>query len=396
MSLRIGLVTGEYPPMEGGVGAFTQELAKALHALGHEIFIISSRASRPVDRQYASRELNQPIDVGYAKLIARGRKWAWNDMHMVADIAIREELDIVNIQYQPAAFNMRIPAMNILPWRMRGVAKTVVTFHDLRTPYLFPKAGPLRQWVVKFMARHADGVVVTNREDENVVRDAWHINRVQQIPIGSNIEVHAVSAEIRHKTRTTLGLTQDDILLGYFGFLNDSKGADTLIDALAKLPENHHLVFIGGQTGASDPTNNSAFLNSIHAQINGYGLQDRVHWTGFVDDAQVSAYLKSADLITLPYKDGVSLRRGTLMATLAHGCPLITTQGDPELKHGENCWLISAENANELTLAVKTLTTDYSLRENVASNAQTLAQSFTWDKIAQQTLALYKSTRQIP
>ena len=28
--MKIGLVSGEYPPMQGGVGAFTQELARAL------------------------------------------------------------------------------------------------------------------------------------------------------------------------------------------------------------------------------------------------------------------------------------------------------------------------------------------------------------------------------
>ena len=387
---KIGLVTGEYPPMEGGVGAFTQELAKALDALGHEVFIISSRASKPTDRSYSVRELNRPIDLGYAKLIARGRRWAWNDMHMVADVAIREELDIVNLQYQPAAYNMRIPAMNFLPWRMTGVAKTVVTFHDLRVPYLFPKAGPLRQWVVKLMARNAEGVIVTNREDYATIRDQWSVNsKVQQIPIGSNIDVHDVSAETIHQTRASLNVTDTDILLGYFGFLNDSKGADTLIDALAQLPKNYHLVFIGGQTGASDPTNNSAFLNAIRSQITDYGLQERVHWTGFVDDAQVSAYLKSADMITLPYKDGVSLRRGTLMATLAHGCPLITTHGDPELQHEENCWLIEAGNSADLSQAVQSLTNDNIRRERIGRNAQMLAQSFTWDKIAQQTLSLY-------
>ncbi|MEZ4516231.1 MAG: glycogen/starch synthase [Chloroflexota bacterium] len=34
------MVTGEYPPMEGGVGAFTEQLAQALAALGHEVHVI--------------------------------------------------------------------------------------------------------------------------------------------------------------------------------------------------------------------------------------------------------------------------------------------------------------------------------------------------------------------
>ncbi|HVO41994.1 MAG TPA: hypothetical protein VMT34_05200, partial [Aggregatilineales bacterium] len=37
--MRIGLITGEYPPMEGGVGAFTRELAVAMAKQGHTIHL---------------------------------------------------------------------------------------------------------------------------------------------------------------------------------------------------------------------------------------------------------------------------------------------------------------------------------------------------------------------
>src|SRR5690606_18361362 len=149
---------------------------------------------------------------------------------------------------------------------------------------------------------------------------------------------HIETEEIRQ----SLGLQPQDTLLGYFGFLNESKGADTLIEALAGLDGRFHLIFIGGQTGASDAANNQAFLAGLQAQIEALGLADRVHWTGFLSDARVSAHLQAADLLVMPYRDGASLRRGTLMAALAHGRPLITTTptAPSTLISGENCCLV--------------------------------------------------------
>ncbi|MCA9980555.1 MAG: glycosyltransferase, partial [Anaerolineales bacterium] len=178
MPLKIGLVTGEFPPQEGGVGAFTQALAKAFHQQGHEVHIITSISARPQPntpnpapdspltlwRRLEDRA-REPLDIGYALLHPRGRRWRWRENSLVADIAFRYALDVVNIQYQPAAFNMKSTAVNFMPWRLRGLTTPVVTFHDLRVPYLFPKAGPLRQKAVHFMADHAAGVIATNPED---------------------------------------------------------------------------------------------------------------------------------------------------------------------------------------------------------------------------------------
>ncbi|MCA9946339.1 MAG: glycosyltransferase, partial [Anaerolineales bacterium] len=68
MGLKIGLVTGEFPPMEGGVGAFTAELAKALHQLGHTVHIITSREARPPDAPRTFTSAIEPIDLGFAQL----------------------------------------------------------------------------------------------------------------------------------------------------------------------------------------------------------------------------------------------------------------------------------------------------------------------------------------
>lgn len=388
--------------MEGGVGAFTAELAKALHQLGHTSHIITSRKARPPDAPRAFGSAWEPIQLPFAQLHPRINRWRWPSLAVIADIVLRHELDVVNIQYQPAAFNMNSAAINFLPWRLKNVTKTAVTFHDLRTPYLFPKAGRLRQTAVHFLARSAHSVIATNSADYQALRDIFQredakVKRersMAQIAIGSNITVHPTNHIEINEIRHSLGLESQDVMLGYFGFLNESKGADALIEAVAQLDGRFHLVFIGGQTGASDSANNQVFLDGLREQINALGLAERVHWTGFLSDARVSSHLQAADMMVMPYRDGASLRRGTLMAALAHGRPLITTQPTspaPQLISGENCCLVTAEDCTGLVTAVQTLTNDAELCEKLGQGAAQLAEQFSWDKIAEKTAAFFQT-----
>ena len=382
-------MSGEFPPMEGGVGAFTQELARALAEQSHEMHIITSRAARPEVKGRSLWDAREPFDIRYALLHPRVRRWRWSALGAIADVAIRYELDVVNLQFQAAAFDMNVPAMNLLPWRLRGLAKTVVTFHDLRVPYLFPKAGQLRFWTIRRLAHSADGIVVTNAEDRKSLLDNdLKEDKIRQIPIGSNI-LSAPPDPVRiADARRELGLAPGDCLVGYFGFLNESKGADSLVRAMSELDAYFHLVFIGGRTGSSDSGNNAAFLIRLEGLIAELGLGQRVHWTGFVPESKVSAFLQAADIMVLPYRDGVSWRRGSLMAVLAHGRPLITTTPAtpaPEFVHRENVWLTPVDDVRRLADAIVTLATKPEMRDQLGRAAQLLSKEFSWDRIARRT-----------
>lgn len=377
--------------MEGGVGAFTEQLGRALNVLGHDVHIITSRNARPADAPRTIAALREPVDLGYASLHASIRRWNWPSLTGVADIVIRHDIELVNLQYQAAAFDMRSPAINFLPWRLKGVVPTIVTFHDLRVPYLFPKAGRLRERVVRGLARRAQGSIATNAVDFQQLT-AWTARPVRQIPIGSNIEAREPNHIEIAEVRDALSLSKTDILLGYFGFLNETKGADTLIDALALLDGRFHLVFIGGQTGASDPENNQAFLGQLRNRIDRAGLAGRVHWTGFLSSVRVSSFLAAADMMVMPYRDGVSLRRGTLMAVLAHGRPLITTtppEPAAEFRHGENMWLVPPDNPAGLADSVRLLAADPALAARLGLAARALAHEYRWDIIAERTAEFY-------
>jgi glycosyltransferase involved in cell wall biosynthesis len=377
--MRVGLVTGEYAPMPGGVGDFTRALGAALAARGAEVHVLTSRAARAGPELLTVHPL--------------AGRWGWLALARVRALAARLRLDLLNLEYQAAAFGLGLP-VHFLP-RLAGIP-CVVTFHDLRIPYLFPKAGRLRPAAVTALARSAAGVIVTDSADEAELARRGGIRRLARIPIGSNITPAPPPGYDRAKWREGMGVLPNELLLGYFGFLNASKGGDTLISALSVLADRKarvRLALIGGQAGASDPTD-AAFGAQVERMIARYDLAERVIRTGFASPADVSAHLLACDAVVLPYRDGVSFRRGSLLAALAHACPVITTQPAmplPELRDGENIRLVPPESAPALVLAVTELLDAPELRARLGQGAQALAAQFRWEGIAARTMAFYES-----
>ena len=381
--------------MEGGVGAFTREIAREFSKNGNEVHIITSRLAKPPGADRSLWDIKEPYDLGYAQLHARINRWWWPDMSTIAQIADRFDLQLINIQYQAAAYDMNIPAINFLPWRLRELSKTVVTFHDLRVPYLFPKAGWLRRKVLHRLAYSADGVIATNAEDfALLLKLGVEPARMTKLPIGSNIAAHEPDRDAINKVRSENLERENGVLLGYFGFLNESKGADLLVETLSKLPAQFELVFIGGQTGSSDTSKNRRFLKGLKDEIEELDIDRRVHWSGFLEEEEVSTYLHACDIVVMPYRDGVSLRRGTLMAALAHGRPIITTEpsrpAEP-LAHGENVWMTPADDSANLQSAVVHLSDHPDIRSRLGRGAKMVSQQFTWPEIASDTESFYRT-----
>jgi len=395
--MHILLITGEYPPMQGGVGDYTRELARAFVALGHQTSVLVPRA---LSEAYPRR------DTPGWHILPQIDGWSWRCWGQIRAVIEQIAPDVIDIQYQAAAYDMRVPAINVLPWRLRRLGRaplTVVTFHDLKPPYLFPKAGPLRGAMVRILARHSDAVVVTNAQDRAtaqqwpfvaapsaaVARSALRQHpTLHQIPIGSNIDVSPPPGYRRAEWRVTHGYGPDSTVWAYFGFLNESKGGETLIRALAASKPPAHLLMVGGRVGSSDPTN-LAYADRIESLIAELGLRERVRWTGYVPTEQVSAALLSADAVVLPYRDGISFRRGSLHAALAHGCPIISTTPTvplPELVEGENILLVPPDDPAAVAQAAQRLSNDPELKQRIGQGAAALARQFTWTRIAERTV----------
>lgn len=393
--MKVGLVTAEYAPMQGGVGDFTREVAKALVVLGHEAHVITNLKSLLTNLK--SEEDGLP-----AERVIDG--WGWDCWRTVSNVARRLDLDVINIQYQAAAYQMH-PAINLLPLarhidpliRWPRSLPIVVTFHDLKAPYLFPKAGPLRWQAVLALARYSDGVIVTNLEDETTLKSATGFkSEIARIPIGSNIAPRLPEGYDRDEWRARWNVAPGETLIGYFGFLHPLKGGEVIIRALAELAAHGcavKLLHIGGRTGSSDPDTNAAYAARVETLAHELGVADRIAATGFMPPEQVTACFSSTDVFALPYVEGASLRHGTFHAALAHGRAIVTTRPMlpvQELRDGENVLLAPVNDSHALAEGIRRVMADPALRARLECGAAELAQQFTWDRIAARTVSVYE------
>jgi glycosyltransferase involved in cell wall biosynthesis len=120
----------------------------------------------------------------------------------------------------------------------------------------------------------------------------------------------------------------------------------------------------------------------------------------------------AADVAALPFADGATFRRGSLLAALAHGVPTITTTDDRRpttdtevneprvsgqwsvvggrLEDGENVILVSPGDPAGLAGAIERLAGDAELRARIGAVGRALAAQFSWETIAERHEALYQ------
>lgn len=398
--MRILFITGEYPAMQGGVGDYTRRISQALGALGADVHVLT-RVDAGGDHLRTPAAAFEPT---VHPVMTRPGWGLWTQV-LAALRDVRPQ--VVHIQYQSAAYGLH-PAVNYLPLLLRalpGRPRVVTTFHDLRFPYIFPKAGPLRWQAVLALAKHSHAAVITNPADWLRLERAGLRDRLHPIPIGSNIQCEPPAGYDRARQRAKWGAGPETWLLAYFGFLNASKGGETLVRCLAELVRAGHparLLMVGGKIGASDPTN-AAYLARVETLIGELGVADRVQWTGFTASDEVSANLLAADCAVLPYREGASLRHGSLMAALAHGLPIVSTVTPadvrtgagifPMLVDGESALLVPPDDPVRLAVAVTRVMMEPDLRSRLAAAARALSHHFEWETLAGRHLDLYSEFR---
>ncbi len=372
--MKIAMISGEFPPMPGGVGDFTRILSEDLRDCGHDISMLSRAGT-------ASASLPLSIVDG----------WSLRGMRQIRAWLRRVNPDIINLQFQTAAFDMS-PWIHFLPGFSR--APVVTTFHDLRFPYLFPKAGPLRDWIVMRLARSSAGVITTNHEDDSRLRA---LPKRRLIPIGSSINRQSFDPEGRSTRRKQLGANDDTFLLGHFGFVKAIKGVHHLIEALAQLRKDGQevrLVFIGGRSNTIDSSEDQRYLRDLAERIRRLDLEKAVRWTGFLTEAEVAEHFNAIDLMVLPFTDGASYRRSSLIAAIHQGCAILTTKPTIDIDtfiHKQNLWLVGHQSSESIQIALAHLMSYPEQLRTLSAGAVELSKHFDWNVIRDETLALYES-----
>lgn len=311
------LLTGEYPPQPGGVADYTAVVAAGLAAAGVEVHIWAPPAAG-----------RGPEPDGVTVHRAAGR-WLSADLDRLgAALDTFPTPRWLLVQYSPNALGRRGLNLGFCRWLSRRRARgdeiwTMV--HELAYPfYLWDK--PVR-WVFTVVHRlMLRTLVVASAQLYYAMARGEHYLRfygaglrrpMTWLPVPSNVP--AVDdpdrvAELRRRLAP-----RGERIIGSFGTFGESTERGLRV-ALPRLLAEHpdRVGLLIGRRGDRF----AAALAAEHPELAG-----RLVATGGLAPEVTSLHLQACDVLVQPYFDGVSTRRGSVMAGLEHGRPIATNAG---------------------------------------------------------------------
>lgn len=378
--MRIALICGSYPPRKCGVGDYTAHLAAALASSDNQVDVITS-------------PINEATSAGMVRIRPNITRWDFRAARRILDGLREAEVDLVNIQYPTQEYG-RQPMVNLLPWliQARLGLPSVATIHEYSS---YTWLGRVR---LALTARLTQAVIITDVVNQKLLYKCagGPLEKYTLIPIGPNLQCCPPVNYNRTRQRARLGAGPASVVLVYFGFISPSKGLDTLLQAFAEALESASgmdlwLWLLADWEPAAERYR--PYHMAFQQRLAGFPHRDRIVWTGYLEPSNVSAHLLAADIAILPFSDGASLRRTSLLAVLAHRLPVVSTLGPTtatdELNENHGLRLVPVEDEGALAKAILELARNDAVRDTLAARASQFASTFSWANIAAQALSVY-------
>jgi glycosyltransferase involved in cell wall biosynthesis len=350
---------------------YDRSLAAALARQGAEVELLTSRflygAVPPADG-YSVEETFYRRSAARG-LAAPGRRAFKLAEHVPDMLRLRRRADADVLHYQW----LTLPALDatLLPARR----PRVMTAHYI----LPPRPGRRQIATARRVFGRMDAVIAHSEHGAARLRDEVGLDpdRVRVIHHGAFDYLTRLPEE--KPLPAELEGAEGPVIL-FFGLLRPYKGLGTLLEAFSHVT-GAELWIVG------NPRMDVGPLRDRARQAPG-----RVRFlTRFVDDAEIPAIFRRANLVALPYHDAE--HSGVLYTGLAFGKPLVLSAvgGFPEVAAQGAARLVIPEDVGGLALALDELAGDAPARAELAAAAERAASgAYSWDQAARQTLALYR------
>jgi hypothetical protein len=278
----------------------------------------------------------------------------------------------VLVQYLPHAYGFKAMNLPFCLWlNLLGQARLTVMFHEVAFP--FDCAQALRHNVLGFVTRVMAQVVCRNAARIMVASERWQsmLRRlgarapISWVPIPSTIPV-VQDAPATGGWRQRC-VRENGLLVGHFANYS-AYSVDRLSKAIPALLEKQScasVLLLGAHSGK---LRERLLDTSQH-------LAGRIQASGVLSARDLSAALRSCDVMVQPYPDGVSTRRSSTSALLAHGCAIITTRGiaTERLWHDSGAVItVPADSHDRLQQALSQMLSDHEMRRRHQRAARAL------------------------
>jgi glycosyltransferase involved in cell wall biosynthesis len=309
------IVTCEYPPKIGGVADYTFQIANSLNQHGIRA-IVWAPGNDPVAQTQEAITVNRCF--GHFRpqeLAAINRLWK----------SAKSQRRIL-LQWTPTGYGLKsanLPFCLWLAWRVSRGDELVVIFHEaffsLSEHLLRRRAAALVQRLMTILLLNAavEVFVSTSYLAKFIAPYCFRKTSIKTLPMPANF-VPREDREAITKMRLTIASIGEPIL-GHFG-LYSPHVESLLIPSLLKLLRNNlriRVVLIGG---GSTHYRERLLLSNPE-------FSTRIRATGPCSHDEASIHISACDAMFQPYLEGLTTRRSTTMAALAHGRCLVSTFG---------------------------------------------------------------------
>ena len=273
--------------------------------------------------------------------------------------------------------------------------KTVITIHDMAHEY-FPETIKdsatltyLKDQLPE-VARKADRIIaVSETTRDDIIRFlAVDPGKIRVVFNGVESRFRQIAdTDLLTRLRDRYGLPDKFML--YVGAIQPRKNISGIVEAYARLCErnvcSHHLVIAGGDCWKSE---------GLKTQIAALNLQDKVHFLGYVDDSDLPGLYNLADQFVFPsFYEGFGL---PVLEAMACGIPVLTSKTSALSEvAGDAAILVDPHSVDEIAYAMERLALDAELRKNCIDKGLQRARLFSWERCAEETLAVLQEAMDV-
>jgi glycosyltransferase involved in cell wall biosynthesis len=314
MAYRWHILTGEYPPQPGGVSDYTRLIARGLALAGDDVQVWAPAEVRPTPAEPGVQVRRLPDHFGPRGLAQ-------------LDAALQREpaSSRILVQYVPHMYGCKAMNLAFCSWLRLRVRRPWVMFHEVAFPIQRGQKlkhnflGGVTRVMAALVAAAAERIFVSVPRWQSVLRSCCGVRRpAQWLPVPSNMPTQADADAVR-RLRADLVPSADGVLVGHFGSLREELAVLLLevLPPLLRRDDARRALLIGKDS--------PWFAQQWRQQAP--DLAPRLEARAGLSAAAVAEHLAACDLLIQPYLDGVSSRRGSTMAGLALGRPVLTTVG---------------------------------------------------------------------
>jgi glycosyltransferase involved in cell wall biosynthesis len=354
-----------------GIGRYTRHLVTALAALDHATnYVLFSAGHDPSPPPWPANftRCELPISDRYLSII-------WQRLRLPVPIEL---------------FTGRVDVFHspdfVLPPLIR--ARKVLTVHDLsfiRYPECSSPA--LLQYLIRSVppsVRRADYLLADSLSTKQDLIELLGIpeERITVVYAGYDPRFNQ-QPQVNDQAILSQHGIKDPYILG-LGTLQPRKNFSTLIRAYNQLAREHQilhkLVIAGGKGWLYD---------DIFDTVKELGLEERVLFTGFVDDEHLPALYRGAELFAFP-----SLYEGfgiPIIEAMGCGTPVVTSTSSslPEVA-GDAALCVNPHDSTALTDAMWRSLSDTTLRQTLRQRGLERVKLFSWENAASTLLKVYR------